>query len=415
MTAASSPRRTPLYERHVSLGARLVDFAGWEMPINYPPGVVAEHLTTRSRAGLFDVSHMGRFSVKGTDAVVFLQRVLTNDAANLPVGSAHYTLLSNEAGGAIDDAYLYRFVEDEFLLVVNAANRQKDWAHLVEQKGAASVDLRDISEQLAMISLQGPASQDMLTALLEKGSVPAPARNSLSMGIIAGGEVLVGRTGYTGEPVCFELFATPAHTQSVWDLLLDKGAAPIGLGARDTLRLEAALPLYGHEQGVDPEGHEIPLLSCPVAAYGVSLSASRADFIGRKALIRQHEAYRLLVAGDHSLKAVLPRLIRPVAVTGRGIARAGSPVRHHGRAVGWVTSGTMVPYFRSLANGLDGVPAGEHDLRSICLAYLDSDIVLADALTIDVRGKDVAAVVVERHLQNSRPPYARPVIYQRHT
>ncbi len=259
--------------------------------------------------------------------------------------------------------------------------------HLTGQLGFEGVDLQDVSGQLAMISLQGPASEDILAAVLEDGSVPEPRRNALSTGIIAGGEVMLGRTGYTGEPLCFEFFAPPAHAQVVWDLFLREGAAPIGLGARDTLRLEAALPLYGHEQGVDPDGREIPLLSCPVAAYGVSFSATRGDFIGREALARQQEAYRLIAAGDYSLKADLPRLIRAVAVTGRGIARAGSPVMRDGRAAGWVTSGTMVPYWKSSVEGLDGLPAGEHDLRSICLAYLDSDIVVGDTLTIDVRGK----------------------------
>ena len=182
----------------------------------------------------------------------------------------------------------------------------------------------------------------------------------------------------------------------IWDLLVQRGAAPTGLGARDTLRLEAALPLYGHEQGIDPEGREIPLLSCPVAGYGVSLSTDRGDFIGREALARQQEAYRRILAGDYSLKADLPRLVRAVAVTGRGIARAGSPVTHDGRAVGWVTSGTMVPYWTSLAAGLDGPPTGEHDLRSICLAYLDSEVSVGDPLTIDIRGKVVEAMVVDR-------------------
>jgi aminomethyltransferase len=412
VTSASGPRRTPFYERHVALGARMVDFAGWDMPLNYPAGVVAEHLTTRSHAGLFDVSHMGRFSVKGADAVPFLQRVLSNDAATLPVGRSHYTLLPTETGGAIDDAYLYRFLSDEFLLVVNASNRQKDWDYLTAGIGTHKVELQDVSEELAMISLQGPISEDLLTALLEAGALPEARRNALSTATIAGGEVLLGRTGYTGEPLCFELFAPPARAQSVWDQLVDKGAAPIGLGARDTLRLEAALPLYGHEQGIDPEGHEIPLLSCPVAAYGVSLSPDRSDFVGRATLGRQSDAYRRIVAGDYSLRADLPRLIRAVTLTERGVARAGSLVARDGQAIGWVTSGTMVPYWKSLAAGSAETPSGEHELRSICLAYLDCDTSTGDSVTIDIRGKNVAAVLVDRHLRSDKPPYSRPVIHQ---
>jgi aminomethyltransferase len=382
------------------------------MPLNYPAGVVQEHLTTRRLAGLFDVSHMGRFSVKGSDAVSFLQRMLTNDAAALEVGWSHYTLLSDETGGAIDDAYLYRFYPDEFLLVVNAANRQKDWERLVAHSSSDRVELVDMSEKLAMISVQGPVSQDLLTALLENGLLPQARRNALSVATMAGGEVMLGRTGYTGEPLCFELFAPPAHAQKLWDLMVQRGAAPIGLGARDTLRLEAALPLYGHEQGRDPEDNEIPLLSCSVAAYGVSFSETRGDFIGRQALAGQQEAYRRIMVGDHSLKAVLPHLIHPVALTERGVARAGSLVTRGGKAAGWVTSGTMVPYWKSAVSGVDGVPGGEHDLRSICLAYLDSDIAVGDTVTIDIRGRMVQAAVVQRHLQNGKPPYARPVIYR---
>lgn len=397
----------------------MVAFAGWDMPLNYPAGVVAEHLATRRLAGLFDVSHMGRFSVKGPQSVPFLQRALTNDAATLPVGRAHYTLLSNESGGAIDDAYLYRFVENEYLLVVNAVNKQKDWDRLVALRsdgppaasGAYQVELEDLSDRLAMISLQGPSSEDLLTALVQPDSLPDDRRNALSVTAIAGSQALLGRTGYTGEPVCFELFTPAAQAPSIWDLLVEKGASPTGLGARDTLRLEAALPLYGHEQGFDPEGREIPLLSCPVAAYGVSLTSTRGDFIGRDALMRQRESYRRIADHDYSLRATLPRLIYPVAVTGRGVARAGSAVTRDGKAVGWVTSGTMVPYWKSLAAGLDGPPTGEHDLRSICLAYLDSDLVVGDQLSIDIRGKKVEAVLVQRHLRTDQPPYARPVLY----
>ena len=417
MTTDSGGRRTPLYDRHVALGAKMVDFAGWDMPIDYPTGVVAEHLATRRSAGLFDVSHMGRFSIAGPGALSFLQHVLSNNAAALDVGQSQYTIIPTETGGAVDDAYLYRFVKDEYLLVVNAANREKDWAHLATPIGAATaghgkVELLDRSERLAMISLQGPLSRNILTELMEAGSLPEPRRNELSAVTIADGEVRLARTGYTGEPLCFELFAPPEHILVLWDLLIEKGAVPCGLGARDTLRLEAALPLYGHELGIDPDGREIPVMSCPLAGSGVSFSAVKGDFVGREALLRQQTAYRRILARDYSLMANLPRLTRAVAVTERGVARAGSSVKRDDRAVGWVTSGTMVPYWKRAGGGLDTDLADEHDLRSICLAYLDSDIVVDDRVTIDIRGKDVEAVVVPYHMRSDAPPYARPIVYE---
>ncbi len=411
MNPAINPRRTPLYEEHVTLGARMVDFAGWDMPLNYPADVISEHLSTRRHAGLFDVSHMGRFSVRGPDAVDYLREMFTNDAALLATGRSHYTLLSNSTGGAIDDAYLCRFTQDEFLLVVNASNRQTDWQHLTAHTSDHRVELTDVSEQLAMISLQGPASEGILAELLQGGVLPEPRRNALSTAIFAGAEVLLARTGYTGEPVCFELLVPPEAARDLWARLLGKGATPTGLGARDTLRLEASLPLYGHEQGVDPDGQEIPLLSCPVATYGVSLSAERGDFVGREAIARQHEAYRHNAARDYSLVDDLPRTIRSVAVTGRGIARAGSVVKRDGKKVGWITSGTMVPYWKGLADGAEGEPGQEHELRSICLAYIDSELRADDRLTIEVRGREIAAIVVDRHLRSDSPPYARPVLY----
>jgi aminomethyltransferase len=423
LTIPAGVSRTPLFERHVALGAKMVDFFGWEMPLQYPTGVVAEHLVTRRRAGLFDVSHMGRFAISGPGAPAFLQRVLSNNAAALDVGQSQYTLLPNETGGALDDAYLYRFVEHEYLLVVNAANRPEDWAHLAALAAetpprgadgdarAGKVKLLDVSDRLAMISLQGPLSRDILAALIEAGGLPEPRRNELSLVTMAGAAVKVARTGYTGEPLCFELFASPEAMPTLWGLLTAKGAIPCGLGARDTLRLEAGLPLYGHELGLDPRGDEIPIMSCPLATFGVSFSPVKGDFLGREALLRQQAAYRRILARDYSLIGDLPRLTRAVAVTERGVARAGSTVKHEGRAVGWVTSGTMVPFWKMRGEGMDMTFTAEHDLRSIGLAYVDSDLVLEDRVVIDIRGKDVEAVIVPYHLRSEAPPYARPIVY----
>ena len=429
LTSDSALRLTPLHGRHVALGAKMVDFAGWDMPLLYPTGTVAEHLATRGSAGLFDISHMGRLSISGAGALGFLQRVLSNNAAALDIGQAQYTFITTETGGAVDDAYLYRFVEDEYLLVVNAANREKDWAHLQAQLAAApavtslgqaaasasplaaETSIVDRSEEMAMLSLQGPRSRDIMAGLLEAGVLPEPRRNELSIVTIAGVEVLLSRSGYTGEPLCFELFLAAEHAVHLWDLLIEKGAVPCGLGARDTLRLEAALPLYGNELGIDPDGGEIPLMTSPLAAFAVSFSPLKGDFVGRDALLRQQAAYRRILARDYSLIGGLPRMTRTVALTGRGIARAGSPVMKDGRPVGWVTSGTMVPYWKTEGVGLEVRLTDEHDLRSIALALLDSDVLEDDRLTIDIRGKAVDAVVVPYHLRGDAPPFARPIVH----
>jgi len=291
----SDLHRTVFYDRHVARGAKMVEFAGWEMPIQYPEGIVSEHLATRRGAGLFDVSHMGRFVFRGEGALAFLQHALTNNAAALRVGESQYTIIPNEAGGAVDDAYLYRFFEDSYLLVVNASNREKDRDHfqniLPEFKDA---ELTDRTEEMAMLSLQGPLSKKILLEVMEDGRLPDPVRNALSRITIRGAEILVARTGYTGEPVCFELFIKRDDALMIWDLLLERGAVPIALGARDTLRLEAALPLYGHEFGVDPDGKEIPIFAVALGNVAVSFSPLKGDFIGRKALLKQWEARRLI-------------------------------------------------------------------------------------------------------------------------
>ena len=425
-------KRTPLHETHRALGAKMVDFAGWEMPLMYPTGVVAEHLATRRNAGLFDISHMGRFMVSGTEAPALLQRMLTNNAEALEVGQAQYTFIPTATGGAVDDAYLYRFFADEYLLVVNAANRKKDWAHIQEHAatwtpqststdGAGDglarpsqfpVTLDDHTFDLAMLSIQGSVSRAIVSGVLTKGSLPEPRRNELSVVQIGQARVLLARTGYTGEPLGFELFIPAKYGAYIWDLLVEKGAVPCGLGARDTLRLEAGLPLYGNELGADPEGNEIPIFSSPLAQFAVSFSPVKGDYMGRAALLRQQEAYRRILAGDFSLAADLPRITRPVALTGRGVARAGASVtRTDGRAAGWVTSGTMVPFWEMQGEKLESRPGDQYQLRSICLALLDSDIRADDEVAIDIRGNSVPAVVVPYHLRGDAPPFARPIVY----
>ncbi len=410
----SQLKRTIFYERHVALGAKMVEFSGWEMPVFYPTGIVEEHLATRKGAGLFDVSHMGRFIVRGAGALKFLQHVLSNNAEALDITTtgAQYTLIPNETGGAVDDAYLYRFVKGEYLLVVNAANREKDWNHLQSVLGDFDdVELVDHTEDIAMLALQGPKSRDLLEEIIEVGPLPEPTRNAVSIVSISGVKVKVARTGYTGEPLCFELFANREDGLMLWDLIVAKGATPIGLGARDTLRLEAFLPLYGHELGEDPEGKEIPMFACPLAKFAVSLSPLKGQFIGRAELARQHEAFRRIVSRDYSLIHDLPRMIKPIAVAGRGIAREGAKVFKGDKHVGYVSSGTMVPMWEVEGEGLESAQTNRHRLRSICLGYIDSDIIEEEKVTIEIRGKAVDAMVVPFHMRSDAPPYARPILF----
>jgi aminomethyltransferase len=407
-------QQTVFYDRHVALGAKMVEFCGWDMPIFYPTGIVEEHLATRKGAGLFDVSHMGRFIIRGAGALRFLQHVLSNNAEALDIREtgAQYTLIPTETGGAVDDAYLYRFVEAEYLLVVNALNREKDWNHFQSLlKDFDDVELIDRTQEIVMLSLQGPMSRHILEEIIESGPLPEPMRNAVSMVTISGVRAKVARTGYTGEPLCFELFANRDDGPMLWDRMVAKGATPIGLGARDTLRLEAALPLYGHELGEDPEGKEIPMMACPLAKFAVSFSPLKGDFLGRAALAVQQEALKKMISRDYSLIQELPRLIRSIAVAGRGVAREGSKVFKGDKHVGCVTSGTMVPMWTVEGKGLDSGQTDERQLRSICLGYIDSDIIEGDKLTIEIRGKAVDAVVVPFHMRSDAPPYARPIVF----
>jgi aminomethyltransferase len=406
--------KTVFYDRHVDLGAKMVEFFGWEMPMFYPTGIVKEHLATRKHAGLFDVSHMGRFIIRGAGALKFLQHVLSNNAEALDIREigAQYTFIPNKTGGAVDDSYLYRFVEDEYLLVVNGANREKDWNHFQALlKDFDNVELTDRTKEIAMLSLQGPKSREILESIIQTGLLPEPMRNAVSIVTISGVTVKVARTGYTGEPVCFELFVDAKDGSMLWDQIVKKGASPIGLGARDTLRLEAVLPLYGHELGQDPEGKEIPIFACPLAKFAVSFSPLKGDFLGREALVRQQEAFKKIISRDYSMIQNLPRVCKPIAVAGRGVAREGAKVYKGDKHVGYVTSGTMIPMWAVRGEGLGSAQTEQHQLRSICLGYIDSDIVEDERLAIEIRGKLVDAVVVRFHLRSEAPPYSRPIIF----
>lgn len=373
------------------------------MPIQYRQGIVAEHLTTRKHAGVFDVSHMGRFRLTSSGAPAFLWSVLTNDCEKLAVGHAHYTILANEAGGAIDDAFLYRPTEDTYLLVVNASNKDKDWAHLQEHvSGFADVTLEDVSDAVAMVALQGPASESVLQSLMTGGILPESRRNAVGKIMIGDVEVCVARTGYTGEPVCFELFIPADGALDVWDKLVDAGAVPIGLGARDTLRLEAGLPLYGHELGVGKDGNEIPVYAIPQARFAVSLDDAVRQFIGRGAIESQVLARERYKAGNFSDTTALPKVIRQMRLVDKGIARDGAIVYSQDRAVGWVSSGTMVPYWDHQADGQSVLLSDTHSQRAVGLCLVEPTIPVGAEVCVEVRGRKLKAKVVARNLENRK-------------
>lgn len=404
--------RTFFYERHISQNANMVDFGGWDMPVQYPPGVLTEHLITRKHAGLFDVSHMGRFIVKGEDSLAFLQYVLTNNAAALTVGESQYTIISDQDGYAVDDAYLYRFYEDEYLLVVNASNREKDWNHFTEQaKQFEDLSLTDETFEIGMLSLQGPESKKILSELISSGELPAPMRNNLSVAYLSGMKVLIARTGYTGDPIGFELFMKKKDAIDIWDLLIEKEVQPIGLGARDTLRLEACLPLYGHEFGTDPENKPIPIYACPLAKFAVSFSKEKGDFIGRRSLHEQFSAYQRIADFNYTDIKSLPRIILPMALQDKGVARAGDKVFKGEQHIGYVTSGTMVPFWEVEGEGIASTFTESNTKRAITLVFVNSDTCQGDELLVQVRKRSLKGVIVPYHMRADAPPFARAVLW----
>ena len=403
-------KKTPLCQWHRGNGGKMVDFGGWEMPVQYQPGIVQEHLATRRHGGLFDVSHMGRFCFKGADLIPFLQKVMTNNCQALEPWKSQYTIIQNGNGGALDDAFLYRFGEDDYLMVVNASNLEKDWAHFQEQaKSFKNLTLEDHSQKLAMIAFQGPLAKGILEKLCQGGFMPEPRQNNLSETSLAGTQILLSRTGYTGEPNSFELFVPADKAVEIWETLYkegqDAGVVPVGLGARDTLRLEASMPLYGHELGEDLEGQEIPIFAIPLATVAVSFSPLKGDFIGREPLARQFQALKEIRSGAAAPPPALPKRIMPVALIDRGIARQGHEVYANGVKVGYVSSGTSCPYWKLVGDGAMMQPGDESALRSLALAYLDSTILPETGVEIEVRQKRIKAQVVKFHGRSDAPPY----------
>lgn len=408
----SELKRTQLYDVHVAAGATMVDFGGWEMPIQYPSGIIAEHLYTRQVCSLFDVSHMGRLLIEGPQRKEFLQHVLTSNVSALDLNMAQYCIIPNENGGAVDDAYLYLFQEDNYLLVVNAANIDKDLEHLNRALSGFDCTITNISDQWASIAVQGPKSKEMLMTLTGGVSpTKEPTKNSLGTVSLEGHQARIAKTGYTGEPLGYEVYVRSEDAVWLWNRLVELGARPAGLGARDTLRMEASFPLYGHEMGTAPDGTEIPIFAVPLAKFAVSFSAQKGDFIGRAALERQHRAFVRYMDRDFSDLSPLPRKIAPIALLDRGVMRAGMEIYRGDKLVGWVTSGTMVPYFKTQGQGLSTVILEASGKRAIGLCYIDSDVLVDDTVEVDIRGKRLKAVIPARHMSVGAPPFARPLLY----
>jgi aminomethyltransferase len=325
MTEHGEPlRRTALYEEHLEAGGQIVPFAGWEMPVQYKGrGLVAEHNSTRTACGLFDVSHMGEILIAGPGALDEVQHLVSNDVSKLGDGEATYALLCHDHGGTVDDLYVYRLDAERFLLVVNAANIAKDHAHMLAHAHKPEL-ITNRSDDFAQLALQGPMASQILAKVADGEAIGLP-RNHIRLHSFRAADVLVATTGYTGEPG-FELYMPPEIAADLWRALTQAGTphgiSPVGLGARDTLRLEMGYALYGHELDDDTNGYE--------ARLGWAIKLKAGDFVGRDALaeIKRNRAQRLLVG---------------LEMIDRGIPRAGYPVLRGGETVGHVTSGTHSP------------------------------------------------------------------------
>jgi len=357
-------KRTPLYETHLEEGGRIIDFGGWALPVEYS-GIIAEHRAVRSSAGLFDVSHMGEILVSGPGALEFLNYALTNDLSSIVQGQVMYSPMANEEGGTVDDLLVYRLAGDAFLLVVNAANTEKDYSHLrllaAERPG---VEVEDVSDRWAELALQGPRAEDVLRRLTDFNLGDIRYYYFAHEVSVAGVSCLVSRTGYTGEDG-FELYCEPADAAALWRAIRDAGGEdviPAGLGARDTLRLEAGMPLYGHELGEDIS---------PLDAGLGRFVAQDKDFVGREAMLKG-SGRRRLVAFE---------------MTERGIPRQGHPLIFQGEEVGVVTSGTYSPWLN----------------KSIGMGFVPPDLASpGQVMAVSIRGRQRACTIVKRPFVKGR-------------
>ncbi len=349
--------RTPLYDAHLAASARMVEFAGFEMPVQYA-GVLEEHAAVRENAGMFDVSHMGEISIDGPGALQTVQRLVTNDLSKCSDGQAQYSALCNERGGVIDDVIVYRFSPERLFICVNASGREKDFEWMRAHAGDG-VAVEQRSDDWGQIAIQGPNAPRIVDSLCEPRVLDVPYYHFREAAVAGVRDCIVARTGYTGEDG-FEVFVPPAGARKLWDALLEKRVVPCGLGARDSLRLEVAYRLYGN----DMDEEHTPL----EAGLGWIVKLDKpGGFVGSDALIRQKQEG-------------LKRRLVGFKLTGRGIPRHGYPVVKDGQRIGEVTSGTMSPVLK----------------ESIGLAYVPAAVAKeGSAFDVEIRGKPVPARVVK--------------------
>lgn len=355
-------KRTPLYETHVKLGAKIVPFAGWQMPLSYT-GVTDEHQTVRTAAGLFDISHMGRFELSGKGAEAYLEQITPGPVHKMQRGSAQYSMLLNENGGILDDIYLYKRGVDRFYVIVNAANLDKDFKWMTQHL-PAGITLQNVSGETAMLALQGPKSWEVLVQIIPFGKSEIALRTFIETELVParGAKALIARTGYTGEKG-YELVVPAEVAETVWNALLDAGKEmkikPAGLGARDTLRLEMGYPLYGHDMTEE---------TTPIEADLERFVDFEKSFIGKEVLVRQRE------------KGLQRKLIGFELLTG-GVPREGHPIYSDQKEIGKVSSGNFSPSLRK------GIGMGYVDAR-----YSEE----GSEVLIDIRGNATPATIVKR-------------------
>jgi aminomethyltransferase len=351
--------KTPLYDEHVKLGGRMVEFAGYLLPVQYQTGVIAEHNAVRARAGLFDVSHMGELVITGEDALANVQYILTNDFQDISIGQARYSPMCNESGGIIDDLIVYKLSEISYMLVVNASNKQKDFDWITENL-FGDAELENISDSLVQISMSGPESEKILLELADKKYIPKKNYTFIEKAVVSDVECIVSRTGYTGEDG-FEFYCSNLDGVKLWNLLLETGAKfgliPCGLGARDTLRMEAGMPLYGHEMNDN--------ISPLEAGLSHFVNMNKSYFIGLDGILE---------------RGVVEKVRVGLKLISRGIVREESKLYFENMVVGETTSGNMAPYLG----------------YAISMAMVEKRFSnLGNVLEADVRGNRLSVEVVE--------------------
>ena len=352
-------RKTPLYDIHVEEGGKIVPFAGYLLPVQYPTGVIKEHMAVREACGLFDVSHMGEITFEGETALASLNHILTNDFSSMSIGRVRYSLMCYENGGCVDDLLVYKFADDRYFVVVNASNRFKDFEHM-KANVLEGTKIEDVSDRYAQVALQGPKAHDIMRKLLAEDQIPQKNYTAIEEVEIDGMKCMISFTGYTGE-AGYEIYTAPENAEKLWRTLREAGQEfgliPCGLGARDTLRLEAGMPLYGHEMNEVISPLETGL------DFGVKMN--KEEFIGKKALEERGE----------------PQIARVgLEMIDRGIMREHQDIYANGEKIGHTSSGTHCPYIG----------------KAVAMALLDKKYTeTGTVVEVDVRGRLLKAQVVD--------------------